>query len=115
MLCVLTEMLTRWFGTSCPRVLCIVTHVVRGLLQFTGMLKCRAELTVTLVLSLFGGASIVSVSGLVVIMVTVLVVPSVVTVACGLWTLFDEFGHRNSVLNMVPELRLAVGLLMTIL
>lgn len=74
----LTSMFMTWLGTVCPSLLPYDTKVVRGLLQFTGMLKCRDALIVTLVFTVFGLPSRYSVSRLAVMTVIVFVVRSVV-------------------------------------
>lgn len=97
----LPETLTTCFGTACPQLLPAVKKVVEGFLQNTGTLKCRSSLNMILVFYLFGGASNIKSTKLVVMFIPVLVVFVWVMNLPQLLTELLVPGNRMTVVNML--------------
>lgn len=93
--------MTTCLGTECPHLLPAVKNVVDGLLQNTGTLKCRSSLNMILVFYLFGGASRIRSTRLVVMVICVLLVPVCMTNLPQLLTELLVPGHRMTVLNIL--------------
>lgn len=77
----------------------MVTNVVRGLLNFTGILNCRVDLIMTLVFTLFGVCSDISVRTLVAMYSSLLSLRMVVVSGVGLRIVLALAGQLTRVLK----------------